>query len=117
MGTAPPPVVSEVAIFWIILSFAGLFKVGWVIDLKCIKGFSKPLPAILAAFAMLISLGLLGLVTRHLLLGIAYVVWAGAGAVGAVIAGIVLLGESMVLPRLASVTLTVCGLASLKLNH
>ncbi|ROZ57462.1 multidrug efflux SMR transporter, partial [Ramlibacter sp. WS9] len=81
------------------------------------EGFSKPLPTVLTALAMLVSLGLLGLAMKHLPLGTAYAVWTGVGAVGTVIAGIVLFGESMALLRLASVALIVCGLVGLKLSH
>ncbi|HCF4728503.1 TPA: quaternary ammonium compound efflux SMR transporter SugE [Pseudomonas aeruginosa] len=102
---------------WIILFFAGLFEVGWAVGLKYTEGFSKPLPTVLTALAMLVSLGLLGLAMKHLPLGTAYAVWAGVGAVGTVIAGIVLFGESMALLRLASVALIVCGLVGLKLSH
>ena len=102
---------------WIILFFAGLFEVGWDVGLKYTEGFSKPLPTVLTALAMLVSLGLLGLAMKHLPLGTAYAVWTGVGAVGTVIAGIVLFGESMALLRLASVALIVCGLVGLKLSH
>lgn len=117
MGTAPPPVALEIAMSWIILFFAGLFEVGWAVGLKYTEGFSKPLPTVLTALAMLVSLGLLGLAMKHLPLGTAYAVWTGVGAVGTVIAGIVLFGESMALLRLASVALIVCGLVGLKLSH
>ncbi|WP_074244313.1 quaternary ammonium compound efflux SMR transporter SugE [Pseudomonas aeruginosa] len=102
---------------WIILFFADLFEVGWAVGLKYTEGFSKPLPTVLTALAMLVSLGLLGLAMKHLPLGTAYAVWTGVGAVGTVIAGIVLFGESMALLRLASVALIVCGLVGLKLSH
>ncbi|TWW20204.1 quaternary ammonium compound efflux SMR transporter SugE [Pseudomonas aeruginosa] len=102
---------------WIILFFAGLFEVGWAVGLKYTEGFSKPLPTVLTALAMLVSLGLLGLAMKHLPLGTAYAVWTGVGAVGTVIAGIVLFGKSMALLRLASVALIVCGLVGLKLSH
>ncbi|EPR8303693.1 quaternary ammonium compound efflux SMR transporter SugE [Pseudomonas aeruginosa] len=102
---------------WIILFFAGLFEVGWAVGLKYTEGFSKPLPTVLTALAMLVSLGLLGLAMKHLPLGTAYAVWTGVGAVGTVIAGIILFGESMALLRLASVALIVCGLVGLKPSH
>ena len=60
---------------WIILFFAGLFEVGWAVGLKYTEGFSKPLPTVLTALAMLVSLGLLGLAMKHLPLGTAYAVW------------------------------------------
>jgi quaternary ammonium compound-resistance protein SugE len=101
---------------WIILFFAGLFEVGWAVGLKYTDGFSKPLPTVLTIAAMAISLGLLGLAMKELPLGTAYAIWTGVGAVGTVIAGIILFGESMALFRLASVALIICGLVGLKIS-
>jgi quaternary ammonium compound-resistance protein SugE len=102
---------------WVILFLAGLFEVGWAVGLKYTDGFTRPLPTLLTVTAMIISLGLLGLAMKELPLGTAYAIWTGVGAVGTVIAGILLFGESMALLRLASVTLIVCGLIGLKLSH
>ncbi|MGX9378276.1 MULTISPECIES: quaternary ammonium compound efflux SMR transporter SugE [Pseudomonas] len=101
---------------WIILFFAGLFEVGWAVGLKYTDGFSRPLPTVLTVAAMAISLGLLGLAMKELPLGTAYAIWTGVGAVGTVIAGIILFGESMALIRLASVALIVTGLIGLKVS-
>lgn len=101
---------------WIILFFAGLFEVGWAVGLKYTDGFSRPLPTALTVGAMVISLGLLGLAMKELPLGTAYAIWTGVGAVGTVIAGIILFGESMALFRLASVALIIAGLVGLKVS-
>ena len=101
---------------WIILFFAGLFEVGWAVGLKYTDGFSRPLPTALTVGAMIISLVLLGLAMKELPLGTAYAIWTGVGAVGTVIAGIILFGESMALFRLASVALIIAGLVGLKMS-
>ncbi|EJN23620.1 MULTISPECIES: quaternary ammonium compound efflux SMR transporter SugE [Pseudomonas] len=101
---------------WIILFLAGLFEVGWAVGLKYTDGFSRPLPTALTIAAMAISLGLLGLAMKELPLGTAYAIWTGVGAVGTVIAGIILFGESMALFRLASVALIIAGLVGLKVS-
>jgi len=101
---------------WIILFFAGLFEVGWAVGLKYTDGFSRPFPTALTIAAMAISLGLLGLAMKELPLGTAYAIWTGVGAVGTVIAGIILFGESMALVRLVSVALIVAGLIGLKVS-
>ncbi|QKZ06361.1 MULTISPECIES: quaternary ammonium compound efflux SMR transporter SugE [Pseudomonas] len=99
---------------WLILFLAGLFEVGWAIGLKYTDGFTRPLPTLLTVAAMAASLGLLGLAVRELPLGTAYAIWTGVGAVGTVIAGIILFGESMAPMRIVSVLLIVLGLAGLK---
>ncbi|MFK3775224.1 quaternary ammonium compound efflux SMR transporter SugE [Pseudomonas xanthosomatis] len=101
---------------WIILFFAGLFEVGWAVGLKYTDGFTRPLPTVLTVAAMAVSLGLLGLAMKELPLGTAYAIWTGVGAVGTVIAGIILFGESMALVRLLSVALIVTGLIGLKVS-
>lgn len=102
---------------WIILFLAGLFEVGWAVGLKYTDGFTRPLPTLLTLGAMIVSLALLGLAMKELPLGTAYAIWTGVGAVGTVIAGIILFGESMTLLRLLSVGLIVAGLLGLKLSH
>ncbi|MNP20168.1 Quaternary ammonium compound-resistance protein SugE [compost metagenome] len=89
---------------------------GWAVGLKYTDGFSRPLPTALTVAAMAVSLGLLGLAMKELPLGTAYAIWTGVGAVGTVIAGIILFGESMALIRLASVALIIAGLVGLKVS-
>jgi len=102
---------------WIILFFAGLFEIGWAVGLKYTEGFTRLLPTSLTVAAMAISVGLLGLAMKSLPLGTAYAIWTGIGAVGTVIAGIILFGESVSLLRLGSVLLICTGLIGLKLSH
>jgi quaternary ammonium compound-resistance protein SugE len=66
--------------------------------------------------AMIISLGLLGIAMKALLVGTAYSIWVGVGAVGTVILGIVLLGEAASVTRMISVALIIAGIIGLKLS-
>lgn len=100
---------------WLILLFAGLLEVGWAVGLKYTDGFTRPLPTILTVAAMLASIALLGLAMKELPLGTAYAIWTGIGAVGTVLAGILLFGDSLTPLRLCSVLLIVAGLVGLKL--
>lgn len=102
---------------WFILLLAGLFEVAWAVGLKLTDGFTRPLPSLLTGLAMLVSLALLGIAMRTLPLGTAYAIWTGIGAIGTVIAGILLFGETMSLLRAASVALICLGLLGLKLSH
>ena len=102
---------------WIILFVAGMFEVAWAVGLKYTEGFTRPIPTALTVLAIITSMGLLGLAMRNLPLGTAYAIWTGVGAVGTVIVGIVLFGESMAPVRLLSVALILCGLVGLKLSH
>ncbi|MFM2088136.1 MAG: quaternary ammonium compound-resistance protein sugE, partial [Pseudomonadota bacterium] len=46
---------------WIILVLAGLLEVGWAVGLKYSAGFTRPIPSVLTAIAMLGSVVLLGM--------------------------------------------------------
>jgi quaternary ammonium compound-resistance protein SugE len=65
---------------------------------------------------MAISVGLLGVAMRDLPVGTAYAVWTGIGAVGTVILGIVLMGDSANAARLVCVGLILAGIIGLKLT-
>lgn len=100
---------------WVVLVVAGLFEVCWAIGLKYTDGFSKFWPSVATIVAMAISVALLGFAMKTLPTGTAYAVWVGIGAVGTVILGIVLLGESASPMRLVSLALIVLGIIGLKL--
>lgn len=100
---------------WIILIVAGLFEIGWAIGLKYTHGFTRPWPTVFTVTSMIISVGLLGLAMKSLPVGTAYAVWVGVGAVGTVIFGIFLFGESASIARLASAALIFAGIIGLKL--
>lgn len=102
---------------WLLLVIAGLLETVWAIGLKYTDGFSRWLPSSIVIVAMVVSVVLLGLAMRDLPAGTAYAVWVGIGAAGAVIAGIVLLGEPATLARLGCVGLIVAGVVGLKLVH
>ena len=101
---------------WTLLFFAGLFEVAWAIGLKYTDGFSKPVPSVLTAAAMVASVVLLGLAMKHLPVGTAYAVWTGIGTVGTVILGIVLMGDSASPLRLACLGLIMLGIVGLKVT-
>lgn len=101
---------------WIILFIAGLLEVVWAIGLKYTHGFTRLTPSIITVSAMIVSILLLSWAMRSLPVGTAYAVWTGIGAVGAAITGILLLGESASLARIASLALIVAGIIGLKLS-
>lgn len=101
---------------WVILFIAGLFETGWPIGLKYTEGFTRTWPTIGTVAAMLISLWLLGIAMKSLPVGTAYTVWVGVGAVGTVILGIVLFGDSAHAARLVSIGLIIAGVIGLKLT-
>lgn len=105
----------SVSMSWLVLVVAGLFEVGWAIGLKYTEGFTRLWPTLGTVLAMAISVALLGLAMKQLPVGTAYAIWVGVGAVGTVILGIILLGDSASPARLISVGLIIAGIIGLKL--
>lgn len=101
---------------WLVLLIAGLLEVVWAVGLKYTHGFSRLAPSVITVVAMVASMVLLAWAMKTLPVGTAYAVWTGIGAVGAAIAGIVLLGESASMMRIASLALIVVGIIGLKLS-
>jgi len=102
---------------WIILLFAGLLEIAWAVGLKLSNGLSRPLPAAATIVAMIASMALLAVAVRTLPLGTAYAVWTGIGAVGTVLFGILLFGESASAVRLACITLIIVGIVGLHVTE
>ena len=101
---------------WIVLVIAGLLEVVWAIGLKYTHGFTRLTPSVITIAAMIVSIVMLSWAMRSLPVGTAYAVWKGIGAGGDAITGILLLGESASLARIASLALIVAGIIGLKLS-
>jgi len=101
---------------WIALVIAGLFEVVWATSMKYSEGFTRPVPTLVTAAAMIVSFVLLAWAMRSLPLGTAYMIWTGIGAVGAFVVGIVALGEAATPLRLLAALLIVAGLLLMKLS-
>jgi quaternary ammonium compound-resistance protein SugE len=95
---------------------AGLLEVGWAIGLKYTEGFTRPLPSLLTAAAIVSSMLLLGLAVRTLPIGTAYAIWVGIGALGAALLGIILFGEPRTAGRLFFLALLVVSIIGLKIT-
>lgn len=85
---------------WFALILGGLFEVGFTTSLRFVDGF-RNLPWVLAFLvAVTLSMGLLEYAGRTIPLGTAYAIWAGVGAAGTALVGIIWFGEVASLPRL-----------------
>ncbi|MFN3745277.1 MAG: quaternary ammonium compound efflux SMR transporter SugE [Hyphomicrobiaceae bacterium] len=100
---------------WVLLVAAGILEIGWAIGLKYADGFTRLWPSVWTIAAMVLSMYLLALAARTLPIGTAYAVWVGIGAAGAMVLGMLLLGEPNTAGRIVCVGLIVAGVVGLKL--
>lgn len=101
---------------WLLLIIAGLLETGWAIGLKHTDGFTKLWPSVLTIVGIALSMFLLSVAARTLPIGTAYPVWVGIGAAGAVILGILLLGEPAGWARLFFLALLLVAIVGLKVT-
>ena len=100
---------------WLWLTLAGLLEIVWAIGLKYTDGFTRPMPSVITALAMIGSVYFLALAVRSIPIGTGYAVWTGIGAVGVAILGMILFDEPRTLLRIVSILFIVAGIAGLKL--
>lgn len=100
---------------WAALLLASLLEVAWALGLKYSDGFTRFWPTLATALSVGLSFLLFSLSLKTLPFGTAYAIWAGLGACGVVITGMVLFGEPADALRLAFLTLIVTGMVGLKL--
>ncbi|GAB3379015.1 SMR family transporter [Micromonospora halotolerans] len=102
---------------WLVLVLSGLLETAWAIALDRSAGFTRPLPSLVFAVSLVASMAGLAYALRDIPVGTGYAVWVGIGAVGTALVGMVALGESASLPRIACLLLVVAGVVGLKLFH
>jgi len=100
---------------WFALMMAGAMEIAWAVGLKYSEGFSRFWPSVGTLLAIPLSFAFLALAVKAIPFGTAYAIWAGMGAAGVVLIGMLLFGERADLFRLACLMLIVTGMVGLKL--
>jgi len=99
---------------WATLLVAGLMETGWAVGLKYSEGFTRLIPSLFTIGLMAGSFYFLSLSLRDLSLGTSYAIWTGIGAIGTVLLGMVLFGESRDTARLVCLFLIIAGILGLR---
>lgn len=103
------------SIHWWALAAAVVLEIFWVAGLKQI-GLAKPVLSVAVIIAMALTYWMLWIAVRAIPIGTAYAIWTGLGAIGAVVAGVLLYKEPATLLRILSVSAIVAGVIGLKLS-
>lgn len=104
-------------ISWFYLILAGLFEICFTIALKYSQGFTRLIPSLITGAFILLSFFFVSQAMKTISIGTAYAVWAGIGAAGTVICGIVFFGDSYSPIRIISLLLIIIGIFGIKLGH
>lgn len=103
-------------ITWWLLGLAVCFEIAGAIGLRFSKGFTVPLPTVLALVAFTAALHLLSRVMRYLPVSVAYPIWAGGGTAGAALLSVLALHEKAGLWKGAGVVMVVAGIIVLNVG-
>jgi quaternary ammonium compound-resistance protein SugE len=104
-------------ISWFYLILAGVFEICFTIALKYSEGFSRLVPSLITVAFIACSFFFVSQAMKTIPIGTAYAVWAGIGAAGTVLCGILFFGDSYHIIRLISIALIIIGIFGLKLTH
>ena len=102
---------------WLTLMIAGLSEVGWAYYLKKSDGFTQLWPSLVFLLLLGMSMGLLAFSIRHIPIGIAYPIWTGIGAVGAVALGFLFFAEPFGFLKGFFVAMIIVGIVGLKITN
>jgi quaternary ammonium compound-resistance protein SugE len=100
---------------WTALVAAGFLDVAWAVAMKYADGYTRPGWSVLSVLLLAAFVFLLGRALQALPVGTAYAVWTGIGAVGTVLMGVMLFGETLNSARLGGIALVLTGIVALRL--
>ncbi|MFI6446100.1 DMT family transporter [Kitasatospora sp. NPDC050543] len=102
---------------WLVLIISGVLETLWAVSLESSRGFSRLVPSVVFAVALVLSMGGLAYAMRTIPIGTGYAVWVGTGAVGTALYGMVALGDPATAARIGCLLLIVSGVVGLKVLH
>lgn len=102
-------------ISWLFLLFGGLCEVGFVTMMKLSDGFRKLKFLLLTILFTVLSFYSLSYALKDIPIGTGYAVWAGIGAVGSFLVGMIYFKESKGIMKLIFMSMVIIGIVGLKL--
>ena len=101
---------------WLFLIVAGVFECVWSTTMKLSEGFSRPGYAVATVVGMAVSFAALIRATEELPISLAYPIWTGIGAVGAVLVGVFLFRDRINPVTWIFVAMLIVGIIGIKLT-
>jgi quaternary ammonium compound-resistance protein SugE len=102
---------------WVVLVVSGVLETVWAAALAQSRGFTRIVPSVVFAVALVLSMAGLAYALRTIPVGTGYAIWVGIGAVGTAVYGMAALGEPATAARLLCLVAIVGGVVGLKLLH
>lgn len=101
---------------WLLILLSGMLEIAFSVSMKLSDSYTKLVPSIVSIAAAILSVWLMGLTLKVIPVGTAYAVWAGIGAAGTAIVGMLLFQEPATAARLTCIGLVAAGIVGLQLQ-
>lgn len=101
---------------WLVILASGLLEIAFSVSMKLSDSFTRLVPSVVSIVAAILSVWLMSLTLRLIPVGTAYAVWAGIGAAGTAVVGMLFFQEPANLARIACIGLVVAGIVGLQLQ-
>lgn len=98
---------------WVLLGLAAICEIVFAIAMKQAEGFTKLVPSLVVVVAGAGGVALLTLALKTLPVSIGYPMWTGAGIIGTVVLGALMLGEPITPPKVIGAVLLISGIVTL----
>ncbi|WP_432520078.1 DMT family transporter [Kineococcus sp. SYSU DK006] len=102
---------------WFVLVLSGALEAVWATALDRSQGFTRLVPTLVFAVAVVASMGGLSYAMRELPVGTSYAVWVGIGAVLTVAYAMLTGSESVSVAKVVFLAMIVGGVVGLKVVH
>lgn len=100
---------------WLLILISGLLEIAFSVSMKLSDSYTRLVPSALSVLAAVLSVWLMSLTLKVIPVGTAYAVWAGIGAAGTAIAGMLFFHESASPARILCIGMVVAGIVGLQL--
>ena len=110
------PAITSTTAAWLVVLASGLLEIAFSVSMKLSDSFTRIVPSVISIAAAILSVWLMSLTLKVIPVGTAYAVWAGIGAAGTAVVGILFFQEPANLARFACIGLVVAGIVGLQLQ-
>jgi quaternary ammonium compound-resistance protein SugE len=107
--------ITNASSAWLLILVSGLLEVAFSVSMKLSDGYTRPVPSVVSIGAAVLSVWLMGLTLKAIPVGTAYAVWAGIGAAGTALVGMLFFQEPATAARIGCIGLVVAGIVGLQL--
>lgn len=101
---------------WLVILASGLLEIAFSVSMKLSDSYTRPLPSLISVLTAILSVWLMSLTLKVIPVGTAYAVWAGIGAAGTALVGVLFFQEPASLARIGCIGLVVAGIVGLQLQ-